>query len=195
MSNELAQPVQRRSQWNGPVLATIIATMAAVLWLMGRTPWCKCGQLVPWSWTVQSMHNSQHLIDPYTFTHVLHGFIFFAALWPLRSRLTAPVRITIACVIEGLWEILENSPLIIERYRAATISLDYYGDSIANSVFDVLACLLGYAIASKLRWQTATMIFLAVEVTLLLTIRDSLLLNVIMLTFPMDAILQWQSGG
>ena len=99
-----------------------------------------------------------------------------------------------AAVIEAAWEILENTPLIIERYRATTISLDYYGDSIANSVFDLLACIIGYAIASRLRWFYSLAILIVVEVVLLATIRDSLLLNVIMLVWPSDAILQWQSG-
>jgi hypothetical protein len=163
------------------------------LHLLGRTLWCKCGGLSPWSWEIYSQHNSQHLIDPYFFTHVLHGFIFFGALWPLRHRLSERVRMMTAFVIEAAWEILENSPIIIERYREATISLDYYGDSIANSVSDLLACLLGYVIASRIRWYYSVTIFIVVELGLLLTIRDSLLLNVIMLVYPSDAILQWQS--
>lgn len=172
----------------------MIVVLVVILHLLGRRPWCKCGGYSPWSWEIYSQHNSQHLIDPYTFTHVLHGIVFFGVLWLLRDRLSDSVRLMIAAVVEAAWEVLENTSLIIERYREATISLDYYGDSIANSVSDVLACLLGYLIASRLRWYYSVAIFLAVEVTLLLTIRDSLLLNVIMLVYPSDAILQWQAG-
>ncbi|QDV85097.1 hypothetical protein TBK1r_40510 [Stieleria magnilauensis] len=172
----------------------IAILMAAALWMLGRTPWCQCGEYSPWSWDINSQHNSQHLIDPYFFTHVLHGVLFFAALWPLRHRLSDGIRLKLAVVFEAAWEILENTPLIIERYRATTISLDYYGDSIANSVFDLLACITGYAIASRLRWTYSLALLIVVEVVLLATIRDSLLLNVIMLVWPSDAILQWQSG-
>nr|WP_236649958.1 DUF2585 family protein [Rhodopirellula sp. SM50] len=183
--------------WARPVWLdlTLIATaMVTTLWLLGQPPWCQCGTYRPWSWEIDSRHNSQHLIDPYTFTHVLHGILFFAALWPLRRRMPAGVRLKTAAVVEAAWEILENTPMIIERYREATISLDYYGDSIANSVFDLSACLAGYAIASRLKWYYSVAILIVVEVALLATIRDSLLLNIIMLVWPSDAILQWQSG-
>ena len=178
----------------GLQLAVIALLMATALWLLGRTPWCQCGEYLPWSWEVDSRHNSQHLLDPYSFTHVLHGILFFAAFWPLRQRLSERIRLVAASVVEAAWEILENTPMIIERYRATTISLDYYGDSIANSLFDLLACITGYAIASRLRWFYSLAILLVVEAVLLATIRDSLLLNVIMLVWPSDAILQWQSG-
>lgn len=186
-----------------------VVGMAITLGWMGRTAWCQCGGFSPWSWEVKSSHNSQHLIDPYTFTHILHGVVFFGVLnfsgmisvvgkrpnTAVKKRFSGTVKLTLACVIECLWELVENSPLIIERYRAATISLDYYGDSIANSVADVIACLAGYILASKIPWYASAAFFFATEIALLLTIRDSLILNVIMLTFPSEAILQWQSGG
>lgn len=177
--------------WIGFVLVTMVVT----LHLLGRVAWCSCGEWVPWSWTIYSKHNSQHLIDAYSFTHMLHGVLFFGLLWPARHRLSPGTRLVVACLIEAAWEVLENSPIIIERYREATISLDYYGDSIANSVADVVCCLVGYWITSRLRWYWATAIFIAVEVTLLLTIRDSLILNIIMLTYPLDSILEWQSAS
>ncbi len=161
---------------------------------MGRQWWCDCGGYVPWSWTVQSSHNSQHLIDPYFFTHVLHGMIFFAVLKVLLPRLDAGTRFLIAVIIESAWEILENSPMIIERYRAATISLNYYGDSIANSICDVLACVLGYWLASRIGWRWSILFFVTVELVLMATIRDSLTLNVLMLVYPIEAIKQWQSA-
>ena len=171
----------------------VLLVMIVVLALLGRTPWCSCGGLSPWSWQVQSRHNSRHLIDPYTFTHVLHGLLFFAALRPLASRLSRSQRFLTATIVEAAREILENTPMIIDRYRATTISLDYYGDSIANSVADVIACLCGYAIASRLRWYYSVALFVIVEIGLLITIRDSLLLNIIMLAYPNDTILQWQA--
>ncbi|MCO8122646.1 DUF2585 family protein [Stieleria sp. TO1_6] len=175
-------------------LLLVLVSLAIVLRLMGRTWWCKCGGFSPWSWQVKSEHNSQHLIDAYSFTHLLHGFVFFALLWLLRERYSPRLRLLAALVVEAAWEVVENSPFIIERYRAATISLDYYGDSIANSLCDVLSMLLGYLIASRLRWYQTLAIMIVVELVLLATIRDSLLLNVIMLIYPLDAILQWQSG-
>ncbi|WP_286177592.1 DUF2585 family protein [Rhodopirellula sp. JC639] len=173
-------------------LALIATSMAIVLWRMGRTPWCECGGDSPWSGEIVSRHNSQHLIDPYSFTHVLHGILFFAVLWPLRHWLNARARLIAAALVEAGWEILENTPMIIERYRQATISLDYYGDSIANSVADLLACLAGYMIASRLRWYYSLALLVVVEAVLLATIRDSLLLNIIMLVWPNDAIREWQ---
>ena len=173
--------------------AFAVAAACVILRSMGRQWWCNCGDYVPWSWTIHSSHNSQHLIDPYFFTHVLHGVIFFGILKALLPRLDAGPRFLIAVIIESAWEILENSPLIIERYRAATISLDYYGDSIANSICDVLACALGYWIAGRIGWRWSIVLFVVVELALMVTIRDCLTLNVLMLVFPIEAIKQWQS--
>lgn len=170
----------------------IVAVTAGVLHLMGRGWWCSCGSPVLWSWDIWSLHNSQHLLDPYTFTHVLHGVLFFAALFLFAKRVPLALRFLISITIEGLWEILENSPIIIERYRATTISLDYYGDSIANSIADIVACGLGFWIASRLRWWWSVTIFCVIELLLVITIRDCLILNIVMLVCPIDAIKQWQ---
>lgn len=177
-------------------MSAIFAIAAAVVVLrgMGRTWWCACGSPVPWSWAVNSSHNSQHVIDPYSFTHVLHGLIFFTLLKLLIPKASSSARLLMAVLIESGWEILENSPLIIERYRAATISLNYYGDSIANSISDILACAIGFLLAGRLGWRLSFLFFLVVEISLLLTIRDSLTLNVIMLLHPSDAIKNWQMG-
>ncbi len=171
----------------------IVAATAGTLDLMGQWWWCSCGSLVPWSWDIWSSHNSQHLLDPYFFTHVLHGMLFFAALCLLPKRVPLQVRFLITMTIEGLWEILENSPIIVERYRAATISLDYYGDSIANSISDIGACALGFWITASLRWWWSVAIFVVVELLLVITIRDCLILNIIMLLCPIEAIKQWQA--
>lgn len=176
------------------IYVALFGAMVTLLRSMGRQWWCHCGQLTPWSWDIWSSHNSQHLIDPYFFTHVLHGVIFFWCLRPLASRLSPTTRFRIALLIEAGWEILENSPVIIDRYRAATISLDYFGDSIANSVFDLIACGLGYLIASSLRWYWSLLLFAIVELTLLFTIRDTLILNVIMLVYPIEAMKTWQAS-
>jgi Protein of unknown function (DUF2585) len=169
--------------------------MTATLVWLGRRWWCECGRWDPTSWDIWSSHNSQHLVDPYFFSHVLHGVLFF---WFLRWTVggwSDSRRLFLAFVIEAIWEIFENSPFIIDRYREATISLDYVGDSIANSWFDVIACLLGYIYASKLKWQWSVALFVAIEVTLLLTIRDCLILNVLMLVYPIEAIKNLQSPG
>ncbi|OYP36372.1 hypothetical protein CGZ80_08655 [Rhodopirellula sp. MGV] len=194
-------PIDR---WSVSGAALIATAMATILYFMGRQVWCDCGNPTPWSWEVNSSHNSQHFIDPYTFTHVLHGVVFFAILWLFRSAsipwfgraipLLPAQRLLIALLIEAAWEILENTPLVIDRYRAATISLDYYGDSIANSLADLASCLIGYLIASRLRWQSSLVLFVVTEVVLMATIRDSLILNVIMLVFPNEAILRWQAA-
>ncbi|TWT92370.1 DUF2585 family protein [Stieleria varia] len=174
-------------------VTAITAVMAVILHQMGRTIWCACGQWTPWSWDIWTSHNSQHLIDPYFFSHVLHGVIFAGLLYTMRGWLSYGSRLLAAVILEAGWEILENSPMIINRYREATISLDYFGDSVANSVFDVLACLLGFLIASRLRWYWSVAFFVIVELVLLATIRDCLTLNVVMLISPIEAIKQWQS--
>ncbi|TWT54075.1 hypothetical protein Pla22_17100 [Rubripirellula amarantea] len=175
----------------------IVAAMVAVLAAMGRQLWCQCGQATPWAWDIWSEHASQHLIDPYFFTHVLHGVIFYWVLkwmpWPQWLRNHESSRWAVATAIEASWEILENSPLIINRYREATMALGYTGDSIANSIADVIACLTGYFIASKAGWKWSILFAIALEVGLLITIRDSLLLNIIMLGYPIDAIREWQT--
>ncbi|MDA2931229.1 DUF2585 domain-containing protein [Acidobacteria bacterium AH-259-O06] len=162
---------------------------------MGRRPWCQCSTLSPWSWDIWSMHNSQHLLDPYTFTHVLHGVLYYALLWVIfRSRWPA-FRALLAVTIEAAWEVAENTNAVIESYRESTISLNYYGDSIVNSVADVVAFALGYTAAMWLPVWASALGFLGVETLLLLTIRDSLLLNILMLLHPIDAIKAWQIGG
>ena len=168
--------------------------MAIILYLMGQPLWCKCGGLSPWSWDIWSSHNSQHLVDPYFFTHVLHGVVLSGLLYWLPRRVSEPSRFLTAVILEAGWEILENSPTIIERYRAATISKDYFGDSIMNSAGDLIACIVGYLLARRLGFRNSIVFFLLTELILLLTIRDSLLLNVLMLVWPVEAIKWWQMG-
>ncbi len=173
----------------------ILFAMAVVLRSLGRVWWCRCGQPDLWSWHVWSVHNSQHLIDPYTFTHVLHGLLFCALLYLLLDRRFGVIRLSLGLAVEAVWEILENTNWVIERYREATISLDYFGDSIVNSLADVLACALGYALAVWLPSRLSLAGFVATEIILLTWIRDSLFLNILMLIWPIEAIKIWQMGS
>lgn len=174
----------------GIVLVCIV--MAIVLRTQGRVWWCACGGWNPFSWDVWTSHNSQHLIDPYSFTHVLHGVLFAGALRWLRPGWSNGAKAFASAVVEALWEIVENSSFIINRYREATMSLDYYGDSIVNSLGDVATCLLGFALARWIGIWKSIVFFLITEVILLFWIRDNLLLNIIMLIHPIDAIKEWQ---
>jgi hypothetical protein len=175
--------------------AGIGAVTVAVLWAMGRRWWCACGSASPISLDVWSAHNSQHLLDAYSGSHFQHGLVFYALAWlALRGR--APgASLAFAVALEGAWEIVENTPMVIERYRAATVSLDYTGDSIANSVSDLATCALGWLVAWRLPALGTIAVYLGIEIAMLVAIRDSLILNVIMLLWPMEAVKAWQSSA
>ena len=189
---EIADTDSRRLRLS--TIAVSIA-MAIILYLMGQPLWCKCGGLSPWSWDIWSSHNSQHLVDPYFFTHVLHGVVLCGLLYWLPRSVSESSRFLTAVVLEAGWEILENSPAIIERYRAATISKDYFGDSIINSGGDLIACIVGYLLARQLGFRRSIVFFLLTELILLITIRDCLILNVLMLAYPSEVIKNWQTHG
>jgi hypothetical protein len=185
--------------WNrysaGAALAAM-TTAAILLRAQGRVIWCACGVWNPWAGDIHSRHNSQHLFDPYSFTHVLHGFLGFGlTYWLLPRRVPIQARVALVAVFESCWELLENSSFIIEKYRAATISLDYYGDSVINSMSDIFCCVVGFTLASRLPWYWTVALFVVVEAVLLWWIRDSLVVNLVMLIYPIKALKDWQSAG
>ena len=172
----------------------LLGTLAVVLLALGRALTCPCGSIALWAGDIYSNQNSQQLTDPYTFTHVTHGMIFYGLLRLVWLRRPFVARLAAATVIEVLWEVAENSPLIIDRYLETTASLGYYGDSVLNSTGDVLFCIVGFFIASRLSRRVSIVAVVASEVILLFWIRDNIALNVLMLLYPIPAIRAWQLG-
>ena len=181
-----------RQHW--VALAFVAAGMAAGLVGLGRNLICQCGYVKLWHGQVISSENSQHILDWYSPSHVLHGLIFYMALHFLLPRLNIGWRLLVAAAIEAAWEIIENTSWIIDKYREDTIALDYYGDSVLNSVSDMTMMVAGFMIASRAPVWVSVCLFVAAELFVGLIIRDGLLLNIIMLLYPLDWVRQWQAG-
>jgi hypothetical protein len=175
-------------------IAFLMSVAAGAEFVMGRRPWGIAGVPGLWSGSIWSEHNSQYFLDPYTFTHILHGVVFYALLSLSFRNLPVISRLVIATGLEAGWEVLENSTFIIEWYRAETVSLNYFGDSIVNSMGDILACITGFTLASRLPTRVTVIGTIAIEVLLALFIRDNLTLNLVMLIHPSRVIRIWQLG-
>lgn len=173
----------------------VIAAQAAILFAMGQPAICACGYVKLWHGLASSPETSQHISDWYTFSHVLHGVIFYALLKLAFPRASTPVLFIAALGIEAVWEIAENTPMIVDRYRQLALAQGYSGDSVLNSVFDLLAAAAGFLVARFAPvWATVAMA-LAFEIGLAFAIRDNLTLNIIQLLYPLEAISRWQAGG
>lgn len=187
--------VTRRWWVYGIAAIFILAAAGSIELAMGRVLICKCGYLKLWHGIVNSPENSQHLTDWYTFSHIIHGIGFYALLWLVARRLPPGVRFVLAVLLEATWEVFENTPFVINRYRAGTISLDYYGDSIINSMSDIVSMMLGFWTARRAPLWLSVGLVIVLEVMVALIIRDNLTLNIVMLIHPFDAIKRWQLGG
>lgn len=174
--------------WPAFAIAASFVVTALLLRLEGRLWICACGKVLPWSGKVCSADNSQHFLDPYSFTHVLHGFLFFWLITWLAPRLNSNWQLMLAVAVESLWEVFENTSFIIDRYRSETAALGYQGDTVVNSFGDIFCCLVGFMIARRLGLRWSFIVFAGLELVLIVWIRDSLLLEILMLVFPIDAI-------
>lgn len=183
-----------RKKYGVLTLILLVITSVVLLW-MGRLVMCKCGYIKLWHGVVISSENSQHLSDFYTFSHIIHGFFFYWVLWKIARKMPLWQRALIATLIEAFWEIFENSSFVINRYRETTISLDYYGDSVVNSLADIVAMILGFWLAARLPVWIVIVLTIVMEVIVGFIIRDNLALNIIMLLYPFEAIKRWQTGG
>lgn len=175
--------------------AAIVAGAAVILWSVGQPLICRCGSVKLWMGEVLSAENSQHLVDWYSPSHFIHGLLFYGLLWLVARRQPVAWRAVAALVIETAWEILENSPIIIDRYRAATISLGYSGDSVINSLSDLGFMLFGFALAARLPLAASILLAILLELFVGYAIRDNLTLNILMLLYPLDSVRAWQQGG
>jgi hypothetical protein len=185
-------PLSGRRVWPWLGAIAVLAITTVLLRGEGRLWICACGHFSLWAGNVCSSDNSQQFLDPYSFTHLLHGFLYFWLMVWIFPRLVPAWRLWLAVTVASLWEVFENSNFIINRYRADTAALGYTGDTIVNSFGDILCAVAGFMIAQRLGFRRSLVLFLFLELVLLLWIRDSLLLEILMLVHPIDAIKAWQ---
>jgi len=169
----------------------IFALQAGILLWMGQPAISPSGAIVIWG---EGGETSRQLIDWYTPSHIVHGFLFYGALWIVARRWTIGQRGIVALVVEAAWEVVENTPWVIDRYRDVTVSGDYVGDTVINSVFDLWAMLVGFWLASRLPIWLTVALAIALELGALIAVRDNLTLNILMLLYPVEAIRLWQAG-
>ena len=184
-----------RSKRAAVAAIVLLAATALLLYLMGRPPICTCGSIDLWVGEPNSSRTSQMLSDWYSPSHIVHGFLFFAGLWLVGRRWPLERRFLVALAIEAAWEIVENTPMIINRYREETAALGYTGDSVLNSMSDIAMMIVGFLLARRLPVWASVAIVLVLELVPLFVIRDNLTLNVWMLLAPNEALKAWQSGG
>lgn len=178
----------------GLIAAAAIALLAgAVLIAAGRPLICTCGTVELWHGAIDS-GNSQHLADWYSLSHIVHGFLFYPLALLVMRRRPLGARLAAAVALESLWEVVENSPAVIDRYRTATIALGYSGDSVVNSMSDIAMMVAGFLFAARMPWWVTLLAGVALELLALAVIRDNLTLNVLMLLWPIDAVRVWQSA-
>jgi hypothetical protein len=177
------------------IVLAIFVIVAAILLAMERPPICTCGFVKLWEGEVNGPGNSQHIADWYTPSHMIHGMLFFALGWWLMRNRPMGARLIMAVILELAWEILENTPMVINRYREETMALGYSGDSILNSIADGGWMIAGFLIAARLPWKATAAIIVIFELFTLYMIRDNLTLNIVMLVYPLDAIKLWQAGS
>ena len=180
------------------VVAAVLAVLAvtgAVELAMGRSLLGPDGRFGFWEGNIWSAGCSQRIADPYTFSHIAHGILFYGGLWLVARRIPVRHRYLIAVMLEAGWELLENSPLIINRYRETTIALGYAGDSVLNSLSDVIMMSLGFLFAFRTRPWMSVALVIVMEAVCAVWVRDNLTLNIIMLVHPIAAIKAWQMGG
>ena len=186
-----------RPLWHYVLIALAVALTAALVErAMGRVWVSRTGRLMLWNGVVASPENSQQFFDWYSFSHVIHGIVFYAGLHLLGRRFgwSVGLRLVIAVAVEVAWEVFENTPFVIDRYRTATIALDYYGDSVVNSLSDIGAMMCGFWLARRLPTWASVALVVVLEGFVVLMIRDNLTLNILMLLYPLDAVRRWQSG-
>jgi hypothetical protein len=173
----------------------ILFAAAAIELVMGRVPICTCGTVDLWVNARDSFKTSQMIADWYTFSHIVHGFLFYCALWLMFRRWPVEWRFIAALLVESAWEVFENTPFVVNHYRAVTITRGYNGDSVLNSVADILWMCGGFLVARKLPVWASVVLVLVLELVPLIVIRDNLALNVWMFLAPSKAIVEWQAGG